>query len=98
MWVDVPFLESKVSAMEIQLLKRIFNVKKGTCNNIIFYELRRPNIVTKIMDRQYAFFQKLFSLSEDDAVIRCYNNNNNRVELSKTLVLNVELIPHLIHT
>ena len=68
-WSDVPFLRSKVSSIEIQLLKRILNVKKGTCNDIIFYELKKPYIVSKIMDRQYAFFQKLFSLSEDDAVI-----------------------------
>ena len=68
-WGDVSYLNAKVSAIEIQILKRILNVNKGTCNDIIFFELKRPNIVSKIMDRQYVFFQKLFSLSEDDTVI-----------------------------
>ena len=68
--VTYHFSNQRCPSIEIQLLKRILNVKKGTCNDIIFYELKRPNIVSKIMDRQYAFFQKLFSLSKDDAVIQ----------------------------
>ena len=47
-WGDMSQVEAKISSLEIQMLKRILNVKKGTSNDIIFYELRRPTIMCKI--------------------------------------------------
>ena len=43
------------------------SVKSGTSNDLIFYELKRS--ISQIKDRQYNFFQKLQSFSDDDAVI-----------------------------
>ena len=51
------------------MLKRILNVKKGTCNDLIYYELKRPPITTRIRDRQFRFYQKLQEFTPEDAII-----------------------------
>ena len=51
------------------MLKRILNVKKGTCNDLIYYELKRPPITAKIRDRQFRFYQKLQEFSPEDAIV-----------------------------
>ena len=44
-------------------------MKSGTSNDLVFYELQRPSIISRIKDRQYSFFQKMLNLSEQDATI-----------------------------
>ena len=68
-WGDISKIEKKIATIEIQMLKRVLCVKKGTSNDIIFYELRRANVISKILDRQYKFFQKLLSLTNEQSVV-----------------------------
>ena len=65
---DVSYIGSRLSTLETKLLKRILNVKKGTSNTITFHELRRANIVSKVKDRQFQFFQKIMGFCEHDTV------------------------------
>ena len=69
-WGDISCVTSKLLAIEIKMLKTILKVKKGTTNNIIFFELRRSNIITKIKDKQYHFFQKLLNLPENISIMK----------------------------
>ena len=64
-WGDISKIDKKIATIEIQMLKRVLCVKKGTSNDIIFYELRRANVISKILDRQYKFFQKLLALTNE---------------------------------
>jgi len=68
-WGDITCIESRLIQIESKLLKRVLNIKKGTTNDIIFYELRRASIVAKIKDKQYSFFQKCLNFSDNEAVI-----------------------------
>ena len=69
MWGDISSITKKLITVEMQLLKSILNVKKGTTNEIVYYELRRPDIMSKIKDKQYSFFNKVLNLSENDAIL-----------------------------
>ena len=50
--------------------KAILKVKAGTSNDLVYHELRRGDIISKITDRQYKFFQKVFHLQDDGAVVK----------------------------
>ena len=67
-WGGLSCVKTKLVSAEKKVLKRILNVKSGTSNDLIFYELKRSNIISQIKDRQYNRFQKLQSFSDDDAV------------------------------
>lgn len=55
--------------IEIQLLKKILGVKNGTTTDIIYLEIMKPNIMSKIKDRQCKFFKKLRNLEPHEAVL-----------------------------
>ena len=60
-------------------MKAILKVKAGTSNDLVYHELRRGDIISKIKDRQYKFFQKVSHLQDDGAVVKaiieiCKNN------------------------
>ena len=59
---------------ERKLLKRILGVKKGTPNDLIYIELKRTDIISRIKDLQYKFNQKIYTTSVEDAVVaHAYN-------------------------
>ena len=68
-WGDISCIEKKLITVEMKVLKRILNVKGGTCNDLVYYELKRSDIVSKIKDQQYNFFQKVKNFSTEDAVV-----------------------------
>ena len=45
-------------------------MKQGTSNDHVYRELSRPDIVSKIKDRQQKFYTKLPKLSEADAIVK----------------------------
>ena len=73
-WGNISFLEKKLQDLEIKALKTILHVKKGTTNDLIYHELRRPSIVTTIKDLQYNFFKKLGEIHEDAAIVKTIIN------------------------
>ena len=64
----------------MKALKAIMKVKKGTTNDLIYHELRRCTIVSRIKDRQHAFFKKMTQFTTEEAVltsiIQLCNNSN----------------------
>ena len=79
-WGDITFLEKELLTIEMKALKAILKVKKGTTNDLIYHELRRPSIVSKIRDQQKKFFEKISQLGEDEAIVvsimkLCTNTN-----------------------
>ena len=63
-------IEDKLRKIELKALKAILKVKKGTTNDLVYHELRRPDIISKIKDRQYKFFDKLRNTDTSDASVR----------------------------
>ena len=49
-------------------------VKSGTTNDLIYHELRRGDIISKIKDRQHNFYHKLILLSEEEAIVKTVIN------------------------
>ena len=73
-WGDLSFIRKKLETIELDLLKSTLGVKKGTPTNLVYHELNRGSIVTKLMDRQKAFVGKVDNLSEDEALVKCVWN------------------------
>ena len=68
-WGDISCIENTLKEIEMKALKSITRVKTGTTNDLIFHELRRCNIVSKIKDRQRSFYKKLSQIPPDEAVV-----------------------------
>ena len=80
-WGDLSFIRTKLETIELDLLKSTLGVKKGTPTNLVYHELNRGSIVTKIMDRQKAFVNKIDGLSEDDALVKCVWNQCQHLDI-----------------
>ena len=68
-WGDINELADELRVIEHGLVKRGIGVKVTACNDTVYYELQRPDIIATIKDRQYAFFNKIMNLSAEDAII-----------------------------
>ena len=68
-WWKIDNLAETILIQERKLLKRILGVKKGTSNELIYIELNRPDIISKIKDLQYNFNQKVSKTSSEDAIV-----------------------------
>ena len=64
-WGDFSHVSEKLRVIERKALKAILKVKAGTSNDLVYHELRRGDIISKIKDRQYKFFQKVSHLQDD---------------------------------
>ena len=78
-WGDIACIEDDLLKTEMKMLKRILNVKKGTCNDIIYFELKRAPITMQIRDKQFKFFTKLCEFTPDEATVSnfiqvCHNS------------------------
>ena len=67
---DISCIEQKLRKIEIKAVKAIMGVKKGTSNDLVFYELRRSSIIARIKDRQHNFYKKLSDLSVENAIVK----------------------------
>ena len=80
-WGDLSFVADKLQTIELDLLKSVLCVKKGTATNTVYHELNRGSIVSKLMDRQYAFVKKLEVLKEEDALVKCLWNKCQQLSI-----------------
>ena len=69
-WGDVDCIADMLLSIERKALKRILKVKSGTSTDLLYYELRRPDIISKIKDMQYNFFQRVCAIRTDDAIVK----------------------------
>ena len=79
-WGDFSKQYGKLRMIERKALKAILKVKSGTTNDLVYHELRRGDIVSKIKDRQCNFYKKLVQLPDDEAIV------NTIIELCKDTV------------
>ena len=82
-WGDLSALAPKLESIELDLLKSALGVKKGTPTDTIYQELNRGSIVSKIMDRQYAFVHKLDQISEEEALVVCFWNKSQHLSIAQ---------------
>ena len=81
-WGDLSAFASKLEVIELDLLKSALGVKKGTPTNLIYHELNRGSITTKIMDLQYSFIQKLKQMNEEEALVKCLWNRSQHLDIA----------------
>ena len=82
-WGDLSTLAPKLESIELDLLKSALGVKKGTPTNTLYQELKRGSIVSKIMDRQYAFAHKLAQISEEEALVVCFWSRSQHLSIAQ---------------
>ena len=82
-WGDLSALAPKLESIELDLLKSALGVKKGTPTDTVYQELNRGSIVSKIMDRQYAFVHKLDQISEEEALVVCFWNKSQHLSIAR---------------
>ena len=68
-WGEFSCVHDKIRKIEKKALKAILKVKSGTTNDLVYYELRRGDIVAKIKDWQYRFYQKVSQLPPGEAIV-----------------------------
>ena len=69
-WGDVSCITDMLLLIERKALKRILKVKSGTSTDLVYHELRRPDIISKIKDMQYNFFQRVCAIQTEDAIVK----------------------------
>ena len=67
---DIRCIEKELRLAEQKALKCILKVKASTSTDLIYNELKRPDVISKIKDSQYRFYDKVKNLNEDEAVVR----------------------------
>ena len=67
---DISCVEKKLRLAEQKALRSILQVKNGTAIDLLYNEIKRPDIVSRIKDSQYKFYQKVLSLDEEEAVVK----------------------------
>ena len=69
-WGDISIIEDEIQNIEIKALKSILKVKQSTSNDLIFFELGRANIISRIKDLQFKFYNKISKLQHDQAIVK----------------------------
>lgn len=69
-WGDIQCIKSILLKHEIKALKHILGVKTSTSNNLIYQELHRHNIISRIKLLQFKFINRLNSIHENDSTTR----------------------------
>ena len=55
--------------IEQKALRAILQVKAGTSIDLIYNELQRADVISKIKDLQFNFYRKVKSLAEEDTMV-----------------------------
>ena len=78
-WFAIDEISEELLKTERSLLRRILCVRDSTPNDLIYAELGIPDIVSKIKKRQFNYFQKIISLSHQEASVRLIIDMCNRL-------------------
>ena len=66
---DITCVEKKLRLDEQKALRCILKVKKGTSTDLLYNELKRPDVIARIKDSQVRFYNKIKELSADEAAV-----------------------------
>ena len=67
---DISCVEKKLRLAEQKALRSILQVKNGTSIELMYNEIKRPDVIARVKDSQYNFYQKVLNLTEEEAVVR----------------------------
>ena len=67
---DLRCIEEKLRVSEQKALRAVLKVKKGTSIDLLYNELKRPDIIAAIRNQQHNFFEKVIAFHEDEAVVK----------------------------
>ena len=70
-WGDLTFISNELVTIELDLLKSVLGVKSGTPTKLVYHELRRGSIASKLIDRQVNFIKKIKELNVSEALVKC---------------------------
>ena len=73
-WGDIGYIEQKLRIIEQKALKSVLKVQKGTSTDLIYNELKRPDVISRIKDLQWKFYQRILNLNDDDAVVKSFTH------------------------
>ena len=68
-WSTIDEVKDKLLALERKLLKTILQVKPSTPNAMVYTELGRCDLITRIKIRQKKFYEKCKNLTKEESVI-----------------------------
>ena len=71
-WGDIICIEKKLRKIEQKALKAVLKVKKGTSTDLIYNELKRPDIISKIKDMQKKIYHRVLNLNDHDALVKSF--------------------------
>ena len=81
-WWKIDLVASSILAEERRILKIILQVKSITPNDIIYVELNRCDVVSKMKSRQCKFYHKFKQLNQDEATARKILEMRSHLEVS----------------
>ena len=67
---NIECIERQLRLSEQKALRSILRVKQGTSIDLLYNELKRPDIISTILDYQYNFFKKIESFDEEAALVK----------------------------
>ena len=67
---DITCVEKDLRLYEQKALRAILKVKQGTTIDLMYNELKRPDIISRIKDSQYNFYEKVKNLDDEEAVVK----------------------------
>ena len=67
---DITCVEKDLRLYEQKALRAILKVKQGTTIDLMYNELKRPDIISKIKDNQHKFYEKIKNLEDEEAVVK----------------------------
>ena len=65
-------VHDKLLQIKMSALKSILKVKKGTSTDLVHFERRRPNIISRIKDIQHKFFERIVSIDDESAIVKSF--------------------------
>ena len=68
-WGNIECIEKDLRTMEHKALRAILRVKAGTTTDMLYNELKRADIMSKVKDSQFEFYKKVKSFTEEDAMV-----------------------------
>ena len=69
-WGDLKEIKDRILLTERKALKRCLGVKLGTTDDIIYFEIKRPDIISLIKIRQRKFMNKLIAIEPNMAIVK----------------------------
>ena len=67
---DITCVEKDLRLYEQKALRAILKVKQGTTIDLMYNELKRPDVISRIKDSQFNFYEKVKNLDDEEAVVK----------------------------